>query len=285
MKYLYYGFGGGLGHITRFNAFCHTFSVNPILLTALPKVANNEIKTFAKEIFLLPQKYYKNKTGLRNWIIECINKIKPDKFIIDTFPGGILGELTDLKELDNIEVEYIARILKTNVYLKRISGNFPKFSKIWQIEDYDEKQTNWLKNLALLNNIKIEKINLIYPDSDEDKKIILPNNCWLIIHSGSVNELKELYEYANDIASLENKSPNYVVIGQCNKPDFLPTQTPYYSIYPVTNLLNKAEKVFSGAGFNIMHQMKEMKEKHVVLPFERPLDDQFLRVKQKVIMK
>ncbi len=276
---LYYGFGGGLGHITRFNAFCYTFDIKPILLTAIKNISKGKIKPLAKDVIVLPQEYHQNKISFRKWIIDCINKIRPNKLIIDAFPGGILGELTDLKELNSIKVEYIARILKINSYSKRIEGNFPKFSKIWQIEKLDENQKNWLNKLAAANNINIDYINLEYPDSFEDLKIELPKNCWLIVHSGSEKELQELYEYAKDIAIIENQSPNYVLIGQIPRPSFLDKSIPYYSIYPVNNLLKKADKVISGAGFNIMQQMNQMKEKHLILPFERPLDDQYLRVK------
>lgn len=279
MKYLYYCFGGGLGHITRFNAFCNTLSIEPILLTALKDVTEGQIKTFAQDVILLPKECYTNKNNLKKWVGDCINEVKPDKFIIDAFPCGILGELTDLYEFDNIKIEYIARILKLDEYLKRIDGTFPKFSKIWQVEDLDEKQNKWLNMLAIKNNIEIDKLKLIYPNNEKYRKISLPKNFWLIVHSGSEDEVRDLYEYARDIATLENLEPNFVVIGQITRPNFLPNNIPYYSFYPVTNLLKKADRVFSGAGFNIMHQMEEMKEKHVVLPFNRPLDDQYIRVK------
>ena len=93
------------------------------------------IHTFAQEILHFSSEQPNNKEILRNWVRKQINETKPDRLIIDAFPGGILGELTDLSELSYIkEIEYIARILKTDVYKKRINGNLPKFSKIWQVE-------------------------------------------------------------------------------------------------------------------------------------------------------
>lgn len=277
MKYLYYGFGGGLGHITRFLAFCNTFKIKPVLLTV--NCHDSLVKNFASNIYVLPKNLIADKTGLREWVKDCIRKEKPDKFIIDAFPCGILGELSDLEELNNIEVEYIARILKLNEYKKRIDGEFPKFNKIWQIEKLGEEQQNWLKELADINSIPINQLELDYPDSKNDSMIEIPDNSWLIIHSGSEEELQTLYEYAKDIISLECIKPNLIVIGQIAKPDFISREIPYYSVYPVTNLLKKVTKVVSGAGFNMVYQMRKMKDKHILLPFERALDDQFLRIK------
>ncbi len=246
-------------------------------MTALPLT---NIETFAQETLIFPSEQPNNKILLRNWVLKQINEIKPDRLIIDAFPGGILGELTDLPELSTInQIEYIARILKTDVYQKRLNGNLPKFTKIWQVEELGKEQNLFIENLAAANNILINILKLIYPESEADSKIKLPNNCWLIIHSGNYDELQELYNYALDTAMLENISPNMAVIGQIQRPDFLPENIPYYSAYPITSLLEKADKIISGAGFNLMQQMSQNKANHLVLPFERPLDDQFLRVK------
>ena len=249
-------------------------------MTSLPKSAENKIQTFAQETLLFSSELVNNKSALKNWVCKQIEEIKPDKLIIDAFPGGILGELTDLIALKQIKnIEYIARILKTEIYQKRLKGELPSFSKIWKIEELDKNQNLYLENLSQINKISFTNLKLNYPSSDADSSIPLPPNCWLIVHSGSDGELQELFNYAQDTAMLENMSPNFVVIGQIQRPEFLPDDIPYYSIYPVTSLLEKARKVISGAGFNIMQQMSNMKEKHIVLPFERALDDQFLRVK------
>ena len=248
-------------------------------MTALPKGSENKIQTFAQETLLFSFGQPSIKDELKYWVRQHIKEIKPDRLIVDAFPGGILGELTDLPELSNIkQIEYIARILKTDVYKKRINDNLPKFTKIWQIEELGKEQNLFIEKLVVANNASITKLKLNYPVSVVDSSVILPPNCWLIVHSGSEIELQELFNYAQDTAMLENMSPNFVVIGQIQRPEFLPDDIPYYSIYPVTSLLEKADKIISGAGFNIMQQMSEMKEKHLVIPFERALDDQFLRL-------
>ena len=278
-KILYYCFGGGLGHITRFFAFCNTTGIKPVLITANNKIDKVLLNCFAKDVFVLPDNLATNKEGLRNWLYEIIKRISPDRFIVDAFPGGILGELVDFRELDDIKIEYIARILKLETYNKRLNGRLPKISKIWQVEKFGEEQSIWLKNLANENKIGIDKLRLDYPDFNNDFSISLPQDCWLIVHSGSEQEVLELYEYASDVAMVENLSPSFVVVGQVSRPEFLPNEIPYYSVYPVTGLLKKASRVISGAGFNIIQQMALMREKHMALPFERPLDDQTLRLK------
>jgi len=46
-------------------------------------------------------------------------------------------------------------------------------------------------------------------------------------------------------------------------------------------LIEKAEKIFSGCGFNVMQQTHFYAHKHEFIPFERRFDDQFWRTKQR----
>lgn len=277
-KILYYGFGGGLGHITRFMAFCHTLNIKPILMTALKDVVAGKLETLAEEVLLLPENCVSNKNNFRKWFHEKLTNVQPERIFIDAFPGGILGELCDFPELNELKIEYISRILNLKAYKKRLNGKLPRISKIWQVEPLGDEQLVWQKTLAAVNNAEIERLDLEYPSSDADAHIELPDHCWLIVHSGSAEELLELWEYANETAMLEGAHPCFAVVGQCARPEFLPPEVPYYSVYPVTSLLEKAEKVVSAAGFNIMRQMRNMKEKHLVLPFKRALDEQGQRL-------
>ena len=79
--------------------------------------------------------------------------------------------MPELKQIKKIE--YIARILKTDIYQKRINGEFPKFSKIWKIEDLGDKQNIFLQKLSQENDIPISNLKLIYPSSDADSSITL----------------------------------------------------------------------------------------------------------------
>lgn len=279
-KVLYYCLGGGLGHITRFTAFCNTLSIRPILITANKTVSSDYLNSFTSYVYYLPDNLKDDKQALKKWLLKKIKEINPDRLILDAFPAGVLGELADFpNELNSIKIEYISRILKLDTYNKRVEGELPKYSRIWQVEKVGEAQSVWLNHLAKYNNIPITELTLCYPESDVDSKINTPENCWLIVHSGSDQELQELYEYAKDIALLENASPNYVVVGQLSAAKFLPENVSYYNCYPVNNILKKAARVISAAGFNIMQQMSKIKEKHFVLPFNRPLDDQHLRLR------
>lgn len=234
-----------------------------------------KIKTFAEKLLLLPGNFVSNKDAFKSWFCAQLEAEKPDKLIIDAFPGGILGELCGLPELKNVEVEYIGRILKVEAYKKRLKAPLPPIGRIWQIEPLSTDQEAWLKSMGA----PIERLDLEYPASTEDSNIGLSENAWLILHSGSESELFQLWEYAKDAALLEEVKPVFAVVGQCDRPDFLPVSVPYYSLYPVASLLTKVAKVVSAAGFNIMKQMEGLKTQHLVLPFDRSLDDQFLRLK------
>ena len=48
-------------------------------------------------------------------------------------------------------------------------------------------------------------------------------------------------------------------------------------IYPVEAHLAHAERIITGAGFNLMHEAAPFRDRHVFTPFPRVLDNQFAR--------
>lgn len=106
----------------------------------------------------------------------------------------------------------------------------------------------------------------------------LPKQCLLVVHSGKLSEVKQLVRFAEKIAETENIDKNIVIIGQEKGiSDVFSYQC--HDLIDAHHLFETAFAVFSGAGYNTMHQMSETKVNHFVIPFARPLDDQFLRVK------
>lgn len=276
MTAAYYCMGGGLGHITRFTAFCRHFAIRPALLTNCEMVRSGQIKPLAGPILIPDEADNVDFASFRNWASSAIESIRPKTLFIDAFPGGILGELCDLPALKQIECIYLARILDLRAYKSRLNGSLPAFTKIYSIEQLGDEQQKWLNTLQT----PVEELTLPYPDEPSDDKSEnpeVPDNCWLIIHSGSADELEQLWQFACQTAEIEGQTPAFALVSPGSRPEFLPECVAHFNRYPADSLIKQADRVFSAAGFNIMQQMKAYKYKHHVMPMNRALDDQFLR--------
>lgn len=271
---LYYCLGGGYGHLTRFLAFCHTFSLYPELITASTNFIEKLSLPAEVKVHIPNEQAIVDRNSLAIWLEKLIVERKPSFFFIDAFPGGILGELCNLKILEQVKCIYLARILQWSVYLRRIGGLFPRFSKILRLEELSPAHETFLKDCVC----PVQNLELIDPPTAKVSGI--PARFWLVIHSNSGWELEQLWNYAVETANLQKVSPYFVVVAPGNRPNYLPVNALHFDIYPAIGLLQSAEKVFSAAGFNICRQMRPYREKHLVMPFNRSLDDQFLRAKR-----
>ncbi len=210
--YLYYAFGGGLGHLCRSKSVIDTLHLPEhefIILTNSPYV--NLVFKKAK-IVQIPAGYYNKKKELNQLIHSIIVDYKISDFYIDTFPGGIIGELNDL-EANNVKMFYIARILNWENYAPLISPGLSRFYKTYIVEELPYIQYSFIKSKSNY----CEKIKLIYSSNYEFKmpdefKNEFNSPPWLIVHTGSFEELTELHRYASDIAEFEGKYPWFLVI-------------------------------------------------------------------------
>ncbi len=279
---LYYCMGGGLGHLTRFSAFCYTTGSKPAILTASPFV--NDPRIVSPEIEkITPEGDVNNFESLQSWVLEQILRIKPERLYIDAFPGGILGELSSENSLfkswaenTDTRIIYLARILNWNKYLKRLKGTLPKINEILVLEELYPDHMEFLQNL----NCSIRTFDLEYKPVEFDCNFEIPGKFWLIAHSGANEELENLWCYACETAELMGVEPKFIFVSPGARPDFLPEKVIFVDYYPAESLFGRADMVFTGGGFNSVLQMKDCCEKHRALPFERALDDQFFRIKK-----
>ncbi|MFZ5950713.1 MAG: hypothetical protein ACOYXC_08405 [Candidatus Rifleibacteriota bacterium] len=269
---MYYGLGGGFGHLTRFLAYCFTTKRRPALIASdSDTVRHLGIDRYC-QVFYPPANSI-SPDELAAWLNSLVKQQKPEEFIVDAFPAGILGELSLVKEIKNISCTYLARILKWQKYLGRVRGNFPDYKKIYTLESLPPDQSFFLKeNFNHIFHLDLED----QPHQNSDNVNLPEKEFWVVIHS-AVKESKILVEYAIETARIQDKRPEILLITPGSRPEFLPDHIRHHDIYPANHIFVKAKKVFSAAGFNICRQMAAMREKHVILPFERSLDDQFFR--------
>lgn len=264
--------GGGLGHLTRLRAVCNTLNIKPIILSASKFCDDKRVIPDSFEVISPDENIVQNHSLFSNWVRDTITELQPEILYVDAFPGGVLGELCDLPALEKSKNTYISRILKVDTYKKRLQSRLPKFHNTLLTEVISDSQLNWINSIS----DNTEKLDLIYPK--QQKKYSIDKNTWLILHSGTYEETNLLYSHAVETAEIENVSPNFVVVTPTESSEQTSNFMQQENIYPADELFDLADRIFSGAGFNIIKQIKSP-NKHVILPMERALDDQYLRYK------
>jgi len=266
---LFYGMGGGLGHLTRIRAFIAQFEITDYLVASANPQAS---RLFAKsQLVYLPAENKKAEdyaTALQKIIEE--NHIS--EIYIDTFPVGILGELSWLSG-SNLKLHNIARRLIWKNYAPLIKNYAPLFyEKVYQLEALEPAHLAYLKN----STKEIIPTNIHYPPPNPARITHqFQKPLWLIVHSFHQEEVESLIRYAEDQARIEKVNPTFLVIT-----DQLLPNCPHKVLFdfPAADWFPLADRIFTGGGFNAMQQMIPFKEKHQPFPFPRRFDDQFWRV-------
>ncbi|MGM0599279.1 MAG: hypothetical protein ACQETH_05595 [Candidatus Rifleibacteriota bacterium] len=274
---LFYIIGGGLGHLTRFSSFLHRMQIEePVtLIASSPFARDKRVVSDKHRVLIPPFRSARTKEDLILWLQEVIDSLKPESIYIDAFPAGILGELTQVFFPSGAKVFLLARLIKWPVYLERIPAFNKKFEKVYLFEKLPDEYLQFLEE----NSKNIEELQLDLPQI-EVKADCNSAQKWLVIHSGPDSELKCLLNKVEEDLENESKKPQVLVVYPGRKPDFIPAQYEYVNLYPAYCLFKDAARVYSGAGFNMVDQMRGMRNKHYVMPFERILDNQFERCRQ-----
>jgi len=274
--YLFYTLGGGLGHLTRVLAFINTQCMDSSQCVIL---SSQEI---AHAIFpdspciILPNHLKDSPKKLFEAIMEIIVFHKIRIVFMDTFPNGIIGEWSFLQN-HKFEINYIARLLNWNNYKPLTEGHKINFQKTYIIEPLSEPHNNFITQ----HSKSVQTFTIDYPKVPEDKEIVqkllsIRKPMWLIAHSYPVDEVLQLYDYAQDLAKVQNKNYSFVIISS-SPIEGISSQVLQLNIFPAYPFFIYADRIFTGCGFNSMKQTETIKEKHSFIPFPRRFDDQFQR--------
>ncbi len=262
---LYYALGGGLGHLTRARRVLSElglrdraailtssrFSRDPRVMGGIPVVA-------------VPATLGRDRAAFARWLSEMLAALRPDELIVDSFPGGILGELCGLALPP---ARHVARRLRWPAYARRLSGELPRYEEAYVLEELHPSQ-----GLALVGSA-VRPLSLGFGEVAGVALVDGPHV--LVVHSGSESELDALIEYATEVRD----AGSVIVVVSPRRPARLPSAAMWHDIYPVTPYLAAADLVVSAAGFNVMHELAGMRERHRAIPFPRPLDDQYWRAR------
>ena len=190
-------------------------------------------------------------------IVTCVPESPVDRMIVDAFPGGLEGELCGL----DVRMDYVARLLRWNEYRRCVPGELPRFGTTYIVEELTSDHLAFVQAHS-------ERVEFLELPVDAPRNDVPMEDYWLVVHSGPEHEVRELVAYAAELdpaARIVVASP-YAVEGY-----------EHVEAYPASQLFPAAARIVSAAGFNVMLETEAWRDKHLVVPFPRKFDDQFLR--------
>jgi hypothetical protein len=276
---LIYAPGGGLGHFTRALSLSITLRLSNVtlLVSSIPEPVDFHYNT---DIHQIPQSVQSDKSEFRDWFTNAILTCKPDVFIIDTFPAGIIGELNEV-DLSTLYTVLLGRNLKIDAYRRTADQIRNRINQICLVERVFDHYLQYLKNLC--SDISDLNINDPFERCEKDPVFVSSiKQCsgakWLLVHSGTQDECEKLYEYAQKIARLHSVNPFFFLCGDFNRSLENPMQI-VFNMYPVCQYYSLFDRVITGAGYNSVRQVKKYAHAYNFYPFERLYDDQYARIR------
>jgi hypothetical protein len=252
---LYYALGGGLGHLTRARKVLEALGTEATLLTA-SRFAGDPRVTGELPVLRVPRNLGHDRRRFRDWLEGALAALRPAELIVDSFPGGILGELCGMTLPP---ARHVARRLRWEVYAQRLTGPLPRYDVNYELEPLSAEHAR-----ALVG--PVERLGLPIAPAGAP---LLDEPHWVVVHSGPNHELERLLAHTAD-------APRIVVVSP-RRPARLPERAQWRDVYPVAPHLAHAQGIVTAAGFNLMQETAHLRDRHTFVAFERALDDQFAR--------
>jgi len=265
---LYYALGGGLGHLVRAGKVLAALDAaqSAAILTASPFARDPRV-IGTLPVIEVPARLDGDRAAFRAWLEDALATLRPDELLVDSFPAGILGELCGL-ELP--PARHVARRLRWPAYARRLAGPLPRFELTYALEPLSAPHRAALEACSA----RIRPLEL--PSAPHGYPPLIDGPHWLVIHSGPDAEILELARHAHGLRTRETDHLEIIVISP-RPPSWLPPAAHWRDVHPVAPHAHHAERIITAAGFNAMHELAPVRERHHFLPFARPLDDQFAR--------
>ncbi len=252
-----YAIGGGAGHVTRARRVIEALGIDAVILaTPADRRAAGDVP-----LVEIPRDLEGDVAAHRAWLRTVSRHY--DRLIVDTFPAGIQGELSGFAE---VPLDFIGRLLRVDEY-RRTTDNapWPSFETAYVVEE----------GAPAVVSVRVAQLGLAVSRPASIARADTPGAYWLIVHSGPAEEVQELISYAVAVRELEGATTEVLVATPCEID--VPEGFRRIDAFPATPLFPQAARIVSAAGFNIMLETEPWRDKHIVLPFERRFDDQFLR--------
>ncbi len=265
--FLFYAYGAGLGHLNRINNFIYT---QKIPLEECVILTNSSFVSYLpKPITVIHKKevFFRNKSTCNTFIENYIKTHRISTLVVDVFPAGFYGEFEEgFHHFQNVTTLLLARILK-DVYFKIYT--IPKYDKIYSIEEGVALEY-YSAEEKIPFHLEIKPTSSKKNDSKQCKKPF-----FLIMHSSPIEEVLLLYKQALLYRTNEDI---YIYTFVNSLPIYLEKNTYLIKEEKTSDfLLENADKIFTGCGFNSILETKKYRRKQYIIPFKRRYDDQFKR--------
>ena len=189
----------------------------------------------------VPRELENHVEAHRAWV----RGLDAERILADTFPGGIQGELCGL----DVPIDHVARLLRWDAYRTAVPFALPEIGTTYVVEEL----THAVDTAVIPLDLSVPHIPVV---EEEDY--------WLVVHSGPEEEVRELVAYAREAGA---PARPIVVQGA--------------DVWPESTLFTAAAKIVTAAGFNVMLETEQWRAKHLVVPFARRFDDQFVRASRR----
>ena len=252
---LYYAIGGGLGHLVRARAVLHTLGVadRAALVTASPFAADPRV-VGELPVIRVPDALDGDRAALRRWLGDLVACLRPERLVADAFPAGVLGEL---EAGLGVPMDHVARLLRWPRYARRLDGPLPRIETTFAVEPLHDDQLAALRSASE----RVVALSLVDPPAPPRDDAA---GAALVVHTGPAREVCVL-------ASLAARTGHPVRIARPVGPDL--------DVHPASALFTRAAAIVTAAGFNAVRQAAPFGDRHLCLPFPRPLDDQRARAR------
>lgn len=276
---VYYAPGGGYGHVCRgLKVLAALEASEQATVICSPDSVIDE--SFPSATLLpIPRNSKEDISAFRTWLYSLLDRLHPERIYIDTFPAGLLGELLCCDDIMVYPLYYIARRMQWSMYAA-IARQCPfVFTGAYSVEPLEEPHRVY----SVSTSKRYAMLELPYVESSETvDSEVLPASLdrslplWGIVHSGAASEVETLLNYAQQTASIEKKEVQRILISP-EKPARLSRDVLWKSCFPASKLYPFFNRIFTGCGFNAMHETVPFRKKHRWIPFERRFDNQFWR--------
>ena len=259
---LYYALGGGLGHLTRGRRVLESLGLtgDAAIVTASPYASDARV-TGGIPVIDVSITLEHDVDAHRTWM----RGLDADRLLVDTFPGGMHGELCGL----DVPMDLVARSLRWAEYRCAVPGELPFFDTAWLLEELEPEHEAFVRE----HSRRSVPLDLVRPVAGAPEAAA---PFWLIVHSGPEEEVRELIAYTAELrAHAVTPAERTLVATRCDVP--LPAGFERIDAYPAAALFARAERIVSAAGFNVMLETESWRDKHDVVPFARRFDDQYRR--------
>ena len=258
MRCLFYAMGGGRGHQTRArNIHLAMRELSPGL-TSLLLVPQDRIRLSKPG---LEQSVAPSRDGpvLADWIAQELESFRPDLLVVDTFPRGVMGELTTLEF--RVPRALVTRWVNPEYY--RNAGVWKAlnaFDQVFWTEPKSDPRFPGQLTEPVIPNTSLLKRDAVRRVLGASGRPLI-----LVFGWGDTVERKRQHARLEYLSNLQDWDLRFL----CSD---LNTEIP-----EVWKLLSGADLIVSASGYNAAYEIAQHQVPVVWVPQKRKVDDQALR--------